>query len=150
MDKKGFELSLNMIVILIIAGITLILILGFVTGIMPRLFGIVDEWPLLDIEPTASDPITFIPIEVSRGTTTRMSIGFYNNELEDVQDTVIPEISCTGIDDITVTASGLTVPIGESKTYSALVSVPKNTASQQYSCVIKISSTEETFFLTVN
>ncbi len=150
MNKKGFELSLNMVVILIIAAITLVLALGFVTGVFPKLIAIISGYPLLEIEPTASDPITFVPMEVSRGKETPMTIGFYNNELEDVPTTVTPEISCVGIEGISVTASGLTVPVGESKTYSALVSVPKNTLSQQYSCVIRISSTEKTFFLTVN
>lgn len=149
MNKKGFELSVSMIVILVIAIMTLLLALAFITGVWDTITKQFNTWPTLEIEPTADDPLVFAPLSMSRGKKTSMSIGFYNNEAGDIPATVTPEIQCIGLSGITVEASGLSIPVGQSQTYLALVSVPKTTTSDQYSCVLTLSQTQETFILEV-
>lgn len=149
MNKKGAELSIGTIIILIIAIITLVIILGFITGFLPKLFKQLEGYPTLEIPPTAEKPISFIPAAVQRGKDTKMTIGFYNNEQADIPNTAVPTITCQGISQVTVAAAGLNIPVGGTNDYQALVSIPKDTPSGQYSCSMKISSTEKTFFLEV-
>jgi hypothetical protein len=149
MNKKGAELSISTIIILIIAIITLVIIIGFITGFLPDLLKKLGGYPIPEILPTADNPISFIPSAVQRGKDTKMTIGLYNNEQADIPDTVVPTITCQGISEVTVAAAGLNILVGETNNYRALVSVPKDTLSGQYSCSMKISSTEKTFFLEV-
>ncbi|PIN79228.1 hypothetical protein COV14_00385 [Candidatus Woesearchaeota archaeon CG10_big_fil_rev_8_21_14_0_10_33_12] len=149
MNKKGITLSINMVVILILAIVTLGIALGFITGTMQRFIDRFKEFPILEIEPTLGDPISFIPSDIQRGRDNKMTIGFYNNEQDDVPNTVIPQITCEGISEVTVKASGLNIPVGSWERYSALVSVPKDTPSELYSCTLTISQTEKTFFMEV-
>ncbi len=149
MNKKGITLSINMVVILILAIVTLGIALGFITGYMQDLIDSMKGFPTIKIEPTSGDPISFIPSDIQRGKSNKMSIGFYNNEQDDVPNTVIPQITCQGISEVTVKASGLNIPVGSWERYSALVSVPKDTPSGPYSCTLTISQTEKTFFMEV-
>ena len=149
MNKKGITLSINMVVILILAIVTLGIALGFITGFMQDLIDRFEGFPTIEIEPTSDDPISFIPSDIQRGKSNKMSIGFYNNEQDDVPNTVVPQITCQEISEITVKASGLNIPVGSWERYSALVSVPKDTPSGLYSCTLAISQTEKTFFMEV-
>jgi len=149
MNKKGMEISVNTIIILIIAIVTLVIVLGFITGTLQKLFDKADNFPSLEMEPTADDPISFLPATMSRGKANAMTVGFYNNELADIDSTVIPSITCQGTGNIEVVASGLNIAVGSWKEYSALVTVPSDTAPGQYSCTLGISQTEETFFMDV-
>jgi len=149
MNKKGMALSINTIIILIIAIVTLGIILGFITGFFPKIFDILKGWPQPQFPATPDNPISFIPMTVQRGQETRMTIDFYNNEQAIVPDTVKPVINCEGITSVNVRASGLNIPVGSSKEYRALVSVPTDTAANDYPCTIKISNTEDTFFMNV-
>lgn len=149
MNKKGITLSINMVVILILAIVTLGIALGFITGFMQDLIDRLGGFPTLEIEPTSNDPISFFPSAIQRGRNNKMTIGFYNNEQNDVSNTVIPQITCEGISEVIVKASGLSISVGSWERYSALVSVPKDTPSELYSCTLTISQTEETFFMEV-
>jgi hypothetical protein len=101
------------------------------------------------IEPTPDDPITFIPVTIERGKKNKMTIGFYNNEQADISSGVIPQITCLDINTVSVEVSGLNIPVGSWKRYAALVSIPKNTPTGQYSCTMTISQTDKTFFMEV-
>ena len=149
MKKGAINLSISTVIILIIAIVILGIVIGFITGFIPKLFNIVEEFPTLEIPPTPDNPISFIPADVVRGKDTRMTIGFYNNEMADIPNTVVPEMTCQGVSAVTVKASGMNIPVGESNEYKALVSVPKNTPSGDYACTLTISSTEKNFFLEV-
>ena len=149
MKKKGMTISINMIIILIIAIVTLMVALSFITGFLPELLNKVKGFPTLEIEPTADEPITFIPATFQRGKETKVSIGFYNYETADIDNTITPSITCLDISEVIVKASGLNIPVGEFKKYAALTSIPKDTPSGQYSCTMTISNTEKTFFAEV-
>jgi hypothetical protein len=146
-NKKGFEISINMIVIVIIAVVTLFIALGFITGVFQKLLPAI-PFPQVDAA-TASSPITFNPAVMERGKKTGMSISFYNNELADVPSTVLPMMSCAEMSEIKISASGLNVKVGEAKKYEAIVTIPSNTPSGPYSCTLTISSTEKTFVMDV-
>ena len=149
MNKKGFELSVSMIVILVIAIMTLLLALAFITGVWDDLTTGIKQWPTLEMEPTVDNPLTFTPVSVVRGKKTEMSIGFYNNELRDIPPTVLPAVQCIGLTGITLTASGMTLPVGQSDSYKALITVPKDTPPDQYPCVLTLSEEQESFILEV-
>ena len=149
MNKKGFTVSITMIVVLILALVTLGVAIGFITGFLGQLTDSVEGFPILEIEPTADNPISFIPATVERGQQAKMSIGFYNDQVSEVSSDNVPQIVCNGIAQVDVVASGLTIPVGDTGDYSALVTVPSNTPSQKYSCTMTISETQETFFLEV-
>ena len=146
-NKKGFEISINMIVILIIAVVTLFIALGFITGVFQKLIPLI-HFPDVNTA-TADNPITFNPAVMQRGIKTGMSISFYNNEMETVPNTVLPTISCADMGEIKISASGLNVNVGEAKKYEAIVTIPGNTPSGPYSCTLTISSTEKTFVMEV-
>ena len=149
-SKKGFALSLEVLIVMILAIVTLVIMLGFITGFIPDLMDKIKGFPTLEMEPSPKYPISFIPSTISRGHKNKMSIGFYNTEGRDIIDTVVPEINCVGISDVSVKAAGLNIPVGEWKRYSTLVSVPKETKPDHYSCIMKISETDKTFFMEVN
>ena len=149
MDRKGVTLSINMIIILIIALLTLVVAVGFITGFMQDLMDKVEGFPTLEIEPTADEPITFLPATVERGKDNKFTIGFYNNEQSTVDETVKPDISCQGISSVTVNAAGAEVPVGSTYEYATLVSVPSDTPAGQYSCSMTVSETKKSFFIEV-
>ena len=146
MNKKGMTVSINAIVVLIIAIVTLVLILGFVNDWFRR---VEIPFPELGIDPTADNPIIFTPKDVARGHETPMSIGFYNNELAAISTDVKPAFFCEGLDPVTVKVAGLNIEVGQHNTYKALVSVPDGTPSGTYPCRLTISETEAAFTLTV-
>jgi len=148
-NKKGVELSINMVIIMILAVLVLLVGIGLITGVMQKLIKTVENYPTLEIPPDIDNPISFLPATMNRAIQNKMSIGFYNNEQADITTKTIPKMVCSGINNITVKALGLNIPVGSSNTYAALVTIPKSAAPGQYSCSIIISKTEKTFFMQV-
>jgi len=150
MNKKGFELSINMIIVIILAIVTLVVALGFITGTIPKLIEqLLGSYPNLTSQPTADNPIVFVPSTVNRGANVKMTIGFYNNEQEDIDATVLPTITCADIPELTIRSIGFVVKVGEKVEYPTVVSVPRNTPSSSYPCFLKISNTQKSFYLDV-
>ena len=149
MDRKGMELSLNMIIYVILGLVFLGVALGLITGYLPKLFEKFDKFPEPTVEPTPDDPITFLPSVVSRGKDTKMTVSFFNNEGADVSTSVVPKISCADIPELKVKASGLNIAVGENKDYRILVWVPKATSLGQYACTLTVREADESFILEV-
>jgi len=147
MNKRGMALSINTIIIVIIALVFLGIAITFVIGMFDDLE--IPDYPTIDIPPTADEPIKFNPSVIERGKDNKMTIAYYNNELAEIDSSVKPSINCEGIETITVTTSGLNIPIGEFKEYSALVNIPSNTPPGQYSCTLTLSESDQTFFMEV-
>lgn len=135
---------------MIIAIVTLVFALVFVNKVFTDLTDQSDEWPSLQLQPTIDDPIVFIPILIDRGEDNKMTIKFFNSEMDSIPDTVTPQINCNGIASVTVTATGLEVLPGEINIYSALVFVPKQTEKKTYSCIVSISDIKKTFFMEID
>jgi hypothetical protein len=146
MNKRGMTISINMIIILIIAIVTLGLILSFIYKMFPKDL----PFPELTIEPTYDNPISFNPASIQRGKANKLTVGFYNNELEDITQDIAPVISCVDVESVDVSGAGMNVPVGSIGTYNILLEIPKNTPPGDYSCLFAISTTQETFFMEVN
>ncbi len=149
MDKKGMELSLNMIIYVILGLVFLGVALGFITGYIPQLLDSLKGFPQPSIPPTSDKPISFIPSYAIRNRDVKMTVSFLNTEAGDVPATVVPQIRCSDIPDVRVKASGLNVPVGEVRDYHILVWVPKTTTPAMYACTMTVSQTEDTFILEV-
>lgn len=147
MDKKGLELSINMIVIVVISVVTLIIILGFITGFFDNLR--LPEPPDPLIEPTRNVPITVSKSTLDRGRDNEVKIGFFNNEDSTVTSEETPSIRCSGIEDIEINSIGLDIPVGSSNIYATIIKLPSDTPASGYPCVIGISETERSFTFTV-
>lgn len=152
MNKRGFEISINMVIILILAIVTLVVALGFITGFLQDLFDSTGEiFPDLTQDPTPNEPITYAPLGtiLSRGRDNKMTIGFYNNEQSLVSENVRPTITCENINFVEVISSGMNIDVGSTGIYSAIVRIPSNTLPGTYPCRIRISNTEKSLFMEV-
>jgi hypothetical protein len=149
MNNKGFEMSIELIVIVFLAIATLAIAATLFTGQMNDLINKLKGFQPPEVEPSASDPISFHSLVISKGKDAKVMIAFYNNENEAVNSSVKPEIICDGIASVTVRAVGVHVPIGDWKEYASLVSVPSDTIAGQYPCSMKISRTEKSFVMEV-
>ena len=149
MDKKGMEISLNMIIYVVIGLVFMGVVLGFITGFLPGLLEKFKGFPELKIQPTSDNPISFIPSSAIRNKDTKMTVGFLNTENEDVPASVVPKIICSDIPELKVKAMGLSVPVGAIKEYEILVWVPKATLPNQYACTMTVSQTDKSFILEV-
>ena len=149
MDKKGLSVSINMVVIIILAIMTLVVAIGFITGFFTEIFPRIPQPPELIEEPTRNKPITFSLLPIERGKDRAISIGFYNDEDSTVTGDIVPEISCLNLDELSVSALGLNIPVGEWNTYKPVLSVPRDTPRGIYSCTVTISQTSSAFTLEV-
>jgi len=153
-SKKGFEISLNMIIIVILALVFLGAAIFFITKFMPTEIGPIpsacDMYP-----PTADSPVCVNnQYEISRGATAKLEVSFYNDEDADIPSTVSPQINCGASTDgktlaLGVSAVGMQIPVGESKDFVIAVKVPKDAARTSYPCVLKLSNTEKQFLIVV-
>jgi hypothetical protein len=148
-SKKGVELAINTVVIIIIALVVLGIVLMFVTGAFQKLILIFNTYPKLEIPPDSDNPISFIPSIIERGKNNKMTIGFYNDEDKDISRAVLPKISCSGISNIHIKSAGILIPVGQTNTYSAIVNIPRTVEPNMYSCTMLISKTEKSFFMDV-
>ncbi|MBT4540443.1 hypothetical protein HOC35_02930 [Candidatus Woesearchaeota archaeon] len=152
-NKKAFELSINMIIIVILA----FAMLGVGMYIINQLRFDIPELPqACDINPPKSDAPICIEseIEIGRGKQVKLPIAFYNDENEDLTGEILPEITCSpNIDggelELKTTAAGTSIPITEVGQYMIVVKVPKTSDRGTYPCILKISETEQTFTFTV-
>ena len=140
-NKKGMELSINTVVIIVLAVALLVVAIGFITGFLPSLFDMTTNFPKLTIEPTINDPITFAASNFVKGKDNTMTVGFYNNEATDVNASTIPTIVCSGLEGLMVNAIGQPVPVSQTAKYEVVVRVPAQVQSGTYPCTVTISQT---------
>ena len=94
-------------IVIILAIITLVLALGFITGMFEKITGTFEEFPILQIDPTAGNPVSFMPAVISRGKQNKMTIGFYNNEDADIANSLEPSITCKDLSEVNLVAAGI-------------------------------------------
>lgn len=149
MDKKGFELSINMIVITILAIMALGVGLAFISTMGGKINDFAGkDWPSIDTAPTADKPLVFAPSTFTRGADNKMSVAFYNNEEAEISSSILPEIICTDLD-LSLKSAGLTIPTGKSASYKLIVTLSKDAKAGSYACTLKISNSQESFFLDI-
>lgn len=159
-DKRGaLELSMNAIVIIVVAFVTLAAILGIgkvifgkTTDIVP---GVIDS-SVLDTQPTANNPIV-IPREliITSGQTKLINIGLYNSGTGSVSDVKISVESCVNSSGIeinsatpapSISAPTVDISSGNSVAISAIASAP-GVDKGVYSCNFKAISSDNNFKL---
>ena len=147
MNKKGsMELSVNSIVILVIAIVMLGLILGFVG---PKFKDLNKQFQQSEPEaatPTSSDPITISRPELVVNAGEQLSLNFQVYALSDIASTNFPSITCkvgAATKTFDVAANGKTVSAGNVAKYQAVVDVPKDLPTGKNLC--KLLFTAGTF-----
>ena len=149
MNKKGFELSINMIVIIVLAGVLLVLAIVFISGAIRDATDNIKNWPVPTATPTIDDRIVYSSFDLQRGKQNKVTIKVYNNELDAIASDVKPVMTCSGIESVTIDSSGMQIAVGDIGEYNALVTIPSNTPPSSYSCTLTISQTQETLFVEV-
>jgi len=154
MHKRGIQLSLNMIIIVILA----LVFLGTAIWLMQKWIPTVPDTPdVCEIYPPTSASPVCAPneIELSRGKDKQVPTAFYNDEDGDIAETILPTITCspsTSGDTITPTAvsPGKLLTVGESADYLLIVKVPKDAPRGTYSCNLRLSQTQESVAIVVS
>jgi hypothetical protein len=154
-NKRGFELSLNMI-------ITVVLALAFLGIALKIMYDMLNFPPIVFptgckiSPPDASDPICVMEdYSIPRGSIAKLNVEIYNNEDNDIPASVLPTISCSkGVDgsvlDIKPTTSGQDLSVGEIGKYLIIFAVPKKAARTVYPCTMALSNTQKSFSITIS
>jgi|WetSurMetagenome_2_1015567.scaffolds.fasta_scaffold408576_2 hypothetical protein len=153
-SKKGFELSLNMIITVVLA----LAFLGIALFLMRDWFNKIHIPVIKDCEfnpPTQDNPICIRSnIEMKRAEIYDVTVAVLNNGDEDIQATELPKVSCAKSLDgqdlsVQVSALGRALAVGDSADYLLVMKVPKNAARDKYSCSLSLGSMSEPFSITV-
>lgn len=140
MNKRGFELSLNMIIIVIIAfvflGVVIALIRnwgGFIKDEIPKVFPPANAlW-----QPTQDNPILFSPsqINVKRGENKVLTLQVYNYATNDVNCSINFNYVGEEADDVIkfrYSSANRDIPIGMVGEWSISISTPKTAMPNVY------------------
>ena len=146
--KGGLDVSVNSIIIVIFALITLS---GGVLLINTIFNKIKIDIPSVNREPTPQEPIV-IPankIELVRGGQGPLEIKFYNDENAAISDAQ-PAVECKDISGVTWSFTHKpNVGVGDKATFSGTVKVDKAAPRGEYPCILKISNTETSYFVEI-
>lgn len=150
-NKKGFELPLNMIIIVIVAlaflGIALKITYDWFNS-MPKI-----EFPTkCKINPpTAENPVCVSEeYIVKRGSVATLSLMFYNNEDGDIASTSIPSVTCAAnVDGKTLsfkqTSIGKNLAVGTAQEYQVILGMDKAAIRGTYPCTLGLSQMQGAF-----
>ena len=159
MNKKGaLELSVNAIVILIIALTILGLVLGFAVS---KFRGLSSELTLSQDTPeaTAQVPIQFpggtSELTLSKTAKTKMAVSIYNSGTAAIDTSgSVYKLDCagptSGVDEAKITFDAVgSVPAGSIGTSSMLVGVDPSVAVGSYSCILQIGDVSRSISLEI-
>lgn len=155
-NKKGIQLSLNMIIVIIISlaflGVALSLIMNWFADIeKPTIPSECEIYP-----PSADSPVCVKEeVDIKRGDTVNLQVAFYNDEAEAIDSSQKPKIECqSNVDgeepDIKTTASGQELPVSDYTDYTLIVKVPTDASRGTFPCTLSLSNTQESFAINVN
>ena len=153
MNKKGFELAVNMLVIIILAIMLLGVGLFFILKIGNVQFEIPQKCDIYP--PTETSPVCIVnEMAVKRATQVSTKVSVYNDENQDIEATVKPQIVCSqNIDgqslNIQLASAGMKIPIGESGEYSLVIKIPKDAPKSTFPCTFSVSNTQKQFSIIV-
>lgn len=157
--KASLNMSINAIVMLVMAmallGLGLTFIRGMMGGATGKLGGAIDAADLSE-PPSAEKPITMDrTVKIKRGKSATIKIGFYNTE-EAVSGAKPGDFSCQKGSEslvVPVTALGQDVGSGESAAYEVIVNLGELEEGQgepgTYACSTQISDETKQFFLEI-
>ena len=154
MDKRGMELPLNMIIIVILAliflGAALFILRDWLPSEPPHIPSMCEVYP-----PDAQNPVCANDrYEFSRGETKQLSVAFYNDGDSDLGASDIPDISCGMYEgnspELTVSSVGKSLPVGSHSDYLVIIKIPKDAPRGTYPCILSLGSAQKSFALVVN
>ena len=156
-NKKGsMEMSINSIVILVMAmallGLGLTFIRGMMGGATSKLGGSIEAADLSE-PPTSEKPITMDrSVKIKSGSNVKLKIGYYNTGNQKVTGAVPTVKSCTDLaaGDLTITALSQDVNPGSAVGFEVIMKVKTGVAQGTYGCSLKIGDEEKQFFLEVS
>jgi len=153
-NKRGFQLSLNMIITVILALIFLGVAVAFVRNMVPKEMPIIpsacDIYP-----PTSEQPVCISKeIELKRGDEIQLRVAFFNDEDAAIPESAIPTVTCsTSVDgdvlDLKTSGTGAALEIGDATDYLVILKVPKDAPKALFPCNIKLSNTQKSFAIVV-
>jgi hypothetical protein len=154
-NKKGFELSLNAIITIILAvaflSIAIFLINKWFINIEFEIPNQCDIYP-----PTANNPICISSeIELKLGKTGKLKTAFYNTGQNDLTSSDIPIIECSSdingnTIDLRTSSIGNNLQVSEYKDYSISLEVSKETKKGSYPCKISLGEMSKQFTIIIN
>ncbi len=155
-NKKNFRAnkramtSIDLIITLIIAFVTLFIVIAFIKGFFSKI-----TFPSVVEKPTADNPMTFSfrnTLTVVKGKVAGISIEVYNNGDRPLNENDKPIITCNGFSSsptLNTVSSGYNVSIGSvSGKYEVQIDT-SNLDKGDYSCLAKIASIQGQFKLHV-
>ncbi len=139
MNKKGgMQLSINMIIVIIIAFVFLGVAIYFIQDMFPEKPDIPTSCDIYP--PNADDPICVkSEIDLKRGKSKTIGFSFYNDEDDEVGATAVPTVTCNPSLDLIVTVNPQAVPINEHKDFLMNVEVDEDVERQNYQCTLQMS-----------
>ena len=154
MNKKGFELAINSLVIIVLAiallGVGLMFIFKIGLFQMPEIPQKCDIYP-----PSAESPVCInSEVNIKRSSQISTTVSVYNNEDKDISASLKPNIECgTNVEgqklNLKVTSTGLTIPVSESGNYKIIIHIPKDAPRSMFPCTFSISETQKQFSIVV-
>lgn len=154
-NKKGLQLSLNMIIVIVISLVFLGIAISLITNWfhntdMPDVPSQCEIYP-----PKAGSPVCVKDeVSLSRGDTANLKVAFYNNEDDTIPASESPNVNCqSNVDnenlDLKATGSGQELPVGEYKDYNVIVKIPKDAPRGTFPCTLSLGNTDESFVISV-
>lgn len=153
MNKRAFELSLNMIVMVILALAFLGVGLWIIRIMIPDVPVTPDPCDIYP--PTRQYPVCVQDeISLGRGDTKTVTVAFYNDEDADILETVLPTLTCSPSPDgntldFQTSSTGKFLEIAETEDYQLIITIPKDAARGSYPCNLRLSSTQESVTLVI-
>jgi len=147
-SKKGFELSLNMIIMVVLALVFMGIAIAFIKAAMPKPINspdVCDFYP-----PTEDSPVCVQEdLDLSRGKEYKLTVSFFNKEDDDITSASAPSIGCDELE-LAISSLGQSLPMGETADYMMNIKVPKDAEKGTYICTLSLSITQKQISIAVS
>jgi len=157
MQKRGaVNISIETIMILIVAVVALGLMLMLVRGWLIKAGDIIDIGPP-EIKADEGDPVSFPlkggVLEMTRGQKVNMKTSFYNKEDSPITDGAV-RVECSQSTEgqtlnVDVSTAPVTVDINKEITVATQLAIPADATRTDYPCRMTVSETKKDFFIRV-
>ena len=144
-NKKGaMELSVNAIIIVVIAVIVMGFIISFLSGAWTTVTSQLEERLAQEAEPSSpslSNPITLSKekIVASPGDDATLKVAVFNTDNNDTIKDVEPTVSCSGLN-VESEFNAKNLSARTSATFGGLVTIPSGASSGTYLCAVGVET----------
>jgi len=143
-NKKGaMELSVNAIIIVVIAVIVMGFIISFLSGAWTTVTSQLEERLSQEAEPATaslSNPITLSKekIVASPGDDAVLKVAIFNTDQTNELVDVYPEVTCTVLTGVSSEFNAKTIVERTSASFGGLVEIPSDASSDTYLCSVNV------------